>query len=187
MKKVLKEEILKLRGEGKLYKEIRKELGCTMSLISYYCKNLGLSDPNVNRKPTREEIDKINLLYSEGMQIAKIVKIVGFTKGTVRKYIEGDLRKRFRVKTKSEAVVSWRRNTKEKLVMYKGGRCEKCGYNKCIAALEFHHLNPLEKDFSISGKSWGFETLKLEVDKCMLLCANCHKEEHYRLKNGELP
>ena len=75
-------------------------------------------------------------------------------------------------------VIDWRKRTKVKLVEYKGGKCCKCGYNKSIKALEFHHINPNEKDFTISGKSWSFEKLKREVDKCVLLCANCHIETH---------
>lgn len=81
-------------------------------------------------------------------------------------------------KCASENVISKRRRLKEKLVEYKGGKCEICGYNKCIDALEFHHKDPNEKDFSISGKSVSLERLKKEVDKCILVCANCHREIH---------
>ena len=45
--------------------------------------------------------------------------------------------------------------------------------------MEFHHLDPNEKDFTISGKSWAFERLKKEVDKCILVCNRCHTEIHY--------
>lgn len=76
------------------------------------------------------------------------------------------------------------RAIKHNLVQYKGGKCEKCGYDKCEGALQFHHLNPQEKEFSLShinlnGETVSLETLYLEVDKCLLLCANCHAEEHY--------
>ena len=77
-------------------------------------------------------------------------------------------------------VKNHRNRLKEKLVEYKGGKCEICGYDKCIEALEFHHLNPEEKDFSISSYSTlSFENLKKEVDKCILVCANCHREIHH--------
>lgn len=69
---------------------------------------------------------------------------------------------------------------KQKCVEYLGGKCIKCGYDKCIAALEFDHRNPKEKEFHFSGKhclSW--ERLKKELDKCDLLCANCHRERHW--------
>ena len=51
-----------------------------------------------------------------------------------------------------------------------GGKCFVCGYDKCVGALQFHHKNPNEKDFTISGKTLSFDRLKNEVDKCMLVC-----------------
>lgn len=81
-------------------------------------------------------------------------------------------------KCNSEAVQRRRDKTKELLIEYKGGKCEKCGYNKCVSALEFHHLNPNEKDFGISAKGYtrSWETNKKEVDKCILVCPNCHTQ-----------
>lgn len=77
----------------------------------------------------------------------------------------------------------WRKkridNNKAKSIEYLGGKCVKCGYSKCNAALDFHHLNPKEKE---NGKMqmtcWGWKRLKKELDKCILLCANCHREVH---------
>lgn len=73
------------------------------------------------------------------------------------------------------------RELKKKCVIYKGGKCQQCGYSRCMAALEFHHCDPSKKDFTISAlKHTVFdESLKDELDKCRLLCSNCHKEEHY--------
>jgi arsenate reductase-like glutaredoxin family protein len=69
---------------------------------------------------------------------------------------------------------------KEKLVEYKGGKCERCGYDKCITALEFHHLDPDEKEFGVGNfEVLSFGKCKKEVDKCILVCANCHREIHY--------
>jgi len=61
---------------------------------------------------------------------------------------------------------------------YKGGKCIVCGYNKCTWALEFHHIDPKEKEFSISDKGYtrSWDKVKIELDKCVLLCANCHRE-----------
>ena len=55
-----------------------------------------------------------------------------------------------------------------------------CGYNKCQRALSFHHLNPKEKDFDLSsrGLTRSWERIKKEIDKCVLLCANCHMGIH---------
>jgi endogenous inhibitor of DNA gyrase (YacG/DUF329 family) len=81
-------------------------------------------------------------------------------------------------------VEKWRINTKFKAVDYKGGSCIKCGYNKCKEALEFHHRDPSQKEFGIGHKgitrSW--ENLQKELDKCDMLCANCHREVHVELK-----
>jgi len=73
-----------------------------------------------------------------------------------------------------------RRLIKQKAVDYKGGKCERCGYNKSNAGLTFHHLNPEEKEFGIAadGKHRKWEIVKKEVDKCSLLCLNCHAELH---------
>jgi hypothetical protein len=68
---------------------------------------------------------------------------------------------------------------KQRAVTYKGGKCQRCGYNNCLAALEFHHRNPKYKKETIG--LWDRPTwkrLKRELDKCDLLCANCHREVH---------
>lgn len=65
-------------------------------------------------------------------------------------------------------------------ISYKGGKCCICGYSKCNAALEFHHLNPNEKDFGIASKGYtrAWNKVKEELDKCILVCSNCHRELH---------
>lgn len=86
-------------------------------------------------------------------------------------------------KCASDAVIKKRKKIKLKSVEYKGGKCEICGYNKCVEALHFHHLNPSEKNFGLSNKgltrSW--DKIKPELDKCMLVCSNCHSEIHSNL------
>ena len=59
-----------------------------------------------------------------------------------------------------------------------GGECALCGYSHCPAALEFHHLDPATKEFSVSqrGVTRSFERALAEARKCVLLCANCHAE-----------
>lgn len=72
---------------------------------------------------------------------------------------------------------------KKKAVDYLGGKCIDCGYNKCIEALEFDHTGHSKKEFTISGNhciSW--DRLKVELDKCELRCANCHRERHAKVK-----
>lgn len=72
-----------------------------------------------------------------------------------------------------------RRNMKKQAVKLLGGKCQICGYNKCIDALEFHHENPKEKEFKLgSGNTISWKEYKKEALKCILICSNCHKEIH---------
>lgn len=98
-------------------------------------------------------------------------------------YKVSKLGKKYCVKCSYDNVKITRKQIKQQLVDYKGGSCERCNYNKCLEALEFHHINPDEKDFTISKGIKNIESLKVEVDKCILLCANCHREEHVKLRN----
>lgn len=127
----MKKEILKLRREGKSYRQIVEELGCSKSTVSYYLAEEGRKR-NVQRNKDR------------------------------------------------------RYKLKDKAVQYKGGKCSSCGYNKYIGALEFHHRVPDNKDFEISNRniSKKWEVVKKELDKCDLLCANCHREVHSNISCG---
>ena len=84
------------------------------------------------------------------------------------------------------AVHKRRRKIREMAVEYKDGSCERCGYNRCIDALEFHHNNSSEKDFSISRKGYtrSWAKVKEELKKCSLLCANCHRELHAQVSSS---
>lgn len=71
---------------------------------------------------------------------------------------------------------------KQKAVDYKGGKCSRCGYNKYIGSLDFHHMDPSQKDFNISQlRTYSWKSLKKEVDKCICVCKNCHAEIHYEI------
>ena len=88
------------------------------------------------------------------------------------------------VNCKNKFNVSKKRKTlKIQAVEYKGGKCQICDYNNCMEALEFHHLDPSQKEFGISktGNTYSWEKIKNEIDKCVLLCANCHREIHVGL------
>lgn len=68
------------------------------------------------------------------------------------------------------------------LINSRGGKCEKCPYDKNIASLEFHHLDPNEKDDALDMRHLSNRTMKWileEFEKCIVLCANCHREEHH--------
>jgi len=90
--------------------------------------------------------------------------------------ISEESRKKNRCKTRA-----WRRWIKKHLIQYKGDKCEKCGYNKpYLSSYDFHHLDPADKDFNISrmSNSRDLAALEREVEKCILVCRNCHAELH---------
>lgn len=86
-----------------------------------------------------------------------------------QKYFERDKRKR-------SANKEWLKVYKQTLC------CERCGYNTCPEAIEFHHRDPSVKDSAISSlmRFRSIEHLKEEIAKCEVLCANCHREHHYK-------
>lgn len=65
-----------------------------------------------------------------------------------------------------------------KIKKHRGGKCERCGYGKSMKALEFHHLDPSQKDFTISNDHFKLKDAVEETKKCILICANCHRELH---------
>lgn len=127
----MKEEILKLRAQGKNYNEISKILGCSKGTISYHCGN-----------------------------------------GQKEKYREYD-------RNRKEKNRKWLQSIKEKL------SCSKCD-EKRWWVLDFHHLDPTQKENSISNLLIRFNKNKIieEIDKCIVLCANCHRDLHYQEKNN---
>lgn len=84
-------------------------------------------------------------------------------------------------RAKNQAVQNKRRIlNKLKLIYTFGSKCSICGYNKNISALEFHHSDPTEKEFDLSKNiDCSYEKLLKEVEKCILICANCHRELHH--------
>lgn len=76
------------------------------------------------------------------------------------------------------AVAKRRRKIKSLAIEYKGGKCQICGYSKYQGAFDLHHIDPKQKDFGIGDKGYtrSWEKVKTELDKCVLVCANCHRE-----------
>ena len=106
----------------------------------------------------------------------------GVRKGKIQSYCK---------KCNKEQVIKRQRKLKEKCTEYAGGKCSICGYSTYLGALEFHHLDPSKKDMRLSkfGRtSWekNKEKIMEELDKCVLLCANCHREVHGGLHEGML-
>ncbi len=79
-----------------------------------------------------------------------------------------------------KAVAKRRKKIRDMALEYGGRNCIVCGYNRCTLAMVFHHLDPSKKDFGLSaeGITRSWEKTRAELDKCVLLCSNCHAEVH---------
>ena len=88
-------------------------------------------------------------------------------------------------KCASAAVMKRRKTIKKEAVVYMGSKCAHCQNSFPDSVFEFHHTDPALKDFGISksGHCRSLEAVKAELDKCIMLCANCHRIEHDRLHN----
>jgi len=81
----------------------------------------------------------------------------------------------------SEKVIRYRKRIKEKMIDCMGKKCQICSYDKCSDALEFHHIDPTKKEYSfgkLRANPRSKEILACELEKCILLCSNCHREIH---------
>ena len=71
---------------------------------------------------------------------------------------------------------------KYKAIIYLGGKCEHCGikaFPTNTAIFDFHHLDPSSKDFTFGNiRYYTLSSIQPELDKCIVLCANCHRLEH---------
>lgn len=87
---------------------------------------------------------------------------------------------------KSQKVIDWRNRTKQRIVQAFDNKCGICGYNKCNDALDLHHLDPSKKEFSlgkIRANPISWTKIVNELRKCILICANCHREVHNGITN----
>ena len=147
---------------------IAGELGVGVNTVRYWIDRYGLPRPIVVRRRNLER-----MLRSGHRTVVRTCAKHGETPFVVEN--SGRLRCK---QCRMERVAEWRRRAKRRLVAEAGGRCELCGYDRCMAALEFHHLDPKTKSFGLSmrGVARSFEELHEEASKCVLLCSNCHAE-----------
>lgn len=88
-----------------------------------------------------------------------------------------------------KCLQDWERNKfQERIYKIVGGKdkikCANCGYDRSIAGIDFHHIDPSTKDHLVSGmKNYSEKKLREEIEKCMMLCCICHREHHAGLKS----
>jgi DNA-binding transcriptional ArsR family regulator len=162
-------ELRALHASGASLAEIAEELDRGISTVRYWIDKYGLG-------PTHGGLRRAAL---ERARFAgeREVQFECRRHGTTGHLIENGGRVRCK-RCRSEAVAEQRRRTKRTLVEEAGGACVICGYNRCVAALEFHHLDPSTKRFALSrdGVTRSFAEAQEEARKCVLLCSNCHAE-----------
>jgi transposase len=164
-----KEQLEGFVERGVPVREIARELDRSVSAIRHWIKRHGLRQPiHVRRREIREAVN------SARQTIIRHCKRHGMTEFAL---VGSDRHPRCK-QCRAHAVQRRRRKVKRILVEEAGGRCVLCGYDRCIAALEFHHRDPVQKDFGLAhrGLTRALEEVRREARKCALLCSNCHAE-----------
>lgn len=125
--------------------------------------------------------EQILKLRSEGNTYNQIQEKLKCSKATISYYLNPQRKNKVVAANRSRRL-----NDRKKIKQLYGGKCSKCGYSKCLAALQFHHIDPKNKKFGITNalrKNTKNQFTKQEIleecNKCILLCSNCHFELHY--------
>jgi transposase len=159
-----RDELEPLVAAGMSTRQIADALGRSQTTIRHWLREYGLRTRQAERHHDRANGEKRIMRECSRHGISEFQRRSG-----------GGYRC---LKCRSEAVVRRRRRVKRMLVQEAGGKCHACGYDRCIRALHFHHLNPADKSFGLSlrGVTRSLAHARSEVEKCILLCSNCHAE-----------
>jgi transposase len=157
-------ELVRLVERGMSVGEIAETLGRGKTSVRHWLREYGLKTVWAERREASgEERHEMTLTCTRhGMTTFRLRAMGGYRCA----------------KCGTEAVSRHRRKVKQTLVRDAGGACRLCGYDRCIAALEFHHVVPADKRFAMSyrGVTRSLARARQEARKCILLCSNCHAE-----------
>lgn len=156
-------------GRGLSQREMASVMDCSQSTIKYYLRKFKLKTQRAihNRKSGYlcecGETDPKKFITRGNGRVCKSVCKTCHYKDRIERF----------------------RQKKLLAIEYKGGSCKICGYSKCPDALDFHHRDPSKKDPNWKHvRSWSFDKMKVELDKCDLLCVRCHREIHWESNKG---
>lgn len=160
----------RLVSDGKTIEQMARDLDRSKATVRYWLEQHGLRAAGRRGVRPREGVEAAR---AAGLARAQLQCPAHGMAEHVR-----DTRGYFRCgRCRQEAVIRRRRRVKELLVSEFGGCCQVCGYRRCLAALEFHHLDPSTKAFGVARRgAHGIDRLRSEARKCVLLCSNCHAE-----------
>jgi 5-methylcytosine-specific restriction endonuclease McrA len=167
-----KEILINLVEKGFSTYEISNEVNKSQTTVRYWMKKYNIKSSHPNKK-NREGLPILNEKERCCFK-CKEVKLVGefYKKKSFNGYHS------YCKNCLNEVAVERLQNIKKQCIEYKGGECVFCGYKNYYGALEFHHKNKKVKDFTIANSCMSFDKLKKELDKCELVCSNCHREVH---------
>ena len=163
-----KDTLRELCEAGLSIREIAAEVGFSYSTVRYWLDRYGLSSG-----PGRQ---RVSATAARAAGLAR-VELHCTRHGPTEFVLEG--RSYYRcARCRMERVSARRKHVKQAMVERAGGACALCGYDRSVAALQFHHLDPSIKEFALSerGLTRAIKRVQAEADKCVLLCANCHAE-----------
>lgn len=162
-------------NNGLSLNKISKELNKSLTTIRYWVKKYGLTSQHKTfKQQIKKEIGDYRYCpkCKENCNINEFYKKRGVPNSST-----------YCKKCTTIQTLNRIQSLKRQMVEYKGGCCSICGYDRYMGSLEFHHLNPKEKDFNLSHmKKYTFDDkIKNELNKCILVCTNCHREIHAKI------
>jgi hypothetical protein len=162
-------------------RSVAKNLNCSQATVRYFLKKY-----NITKNKSYVDIKESNSL----VRCSKCNEIKSLNDFYLRKTKKGELTTTsWCKKCNSKNVVSIQQKSKSILVELKGGACQSCGFKEYEGALEFHHIDPSTKDDKLSKfiRSKISKDIIDEINKCVLVCSNCHKMIHAELKDCPMP
>lgn len=183
--KNLKDKVISMRNNGMKMTDIASELKCSLATVKYHCSKNGLNGKYTNMSITKEKFENIKLLLEKGSRYQDIVDELKVSISTIKRYKNKSYDDVVNNRSYMNSyMIDKRKTLKLKAIEYKGGCCSICGYSKSVLSLSFHHTDTNNKDFQISGITKSWEKIRIELDKCILVCNNCHGEIHEKMNMG---
>lgn len=166
------EELHRYVSRGLSQREMAKLLDCSQGRVKYWLKKYGLITKYSRKNEAYSKQYSINRVGYLG----KRALLVCVEHGQQEFYLESNKRYRCK-KCNSESILRRKKKLKVELIRKFGGVCTRCGYSQNINALEFHHIDKMNKSFNLAQMtSHSRDKVIQEANKCVLLCANCHRE-----------